>query len=501
MDECDVAIIGAGLAGLATGIYAQRNGYRSHIFEHHTQAGGVAASWQRGDYLIDGGIHFSMGHTPGSSTYELYEQLGIAPDVPFVEMDTYGLYHHEPSGASILVTRDLARLRADLVALSPEDKDLVDDVIDMAEGLRGVDMGTVGLAKPPELSGIRDTLSEYWSSRGLMRHVLGKGGTSVRDAVSGAHDARLQGFFEALFMPEAPLYLVAMVLALLADGELAFLEGGCRDFVGALERRYRSLGGRISFDATVERVLVEGDRATGVRLSDGSEHAASAVVSAADGRSTIFRMLRGAYVDDSIEHRYATWKVFPPFVMVTFGVAESLRPEAALTMLRLAQPLIVGPDVVDDVLIRTFSYSDRFAPPGKTVVQVELETEWSFWSNLSERSPDRYQDEKDRIATAALARLQRHFPGIDAAVEVTDVVTPMAIWHYTRNHRAAWEGWAMTPSQVQATLPRTLPGLDRFYMAGQWVMPGGGVLPCLHSGRHAIQLLCRDDGRPFGGER
>ena len=43
---------------------------------------------------------------------------------------------------------------------------------------------------------------------------------------------------------------------------------------------------------------------------------------------------------------------------------------------------------------------------------------------------------------------------------------------------------------------RTLPGLSDFFMAGQWVTPGGGVLPCLYTGRHAVQLLCRRDGRP-----
>jgi len=53
--ERTVIIIGAGLAGLSTGCYAQMNGYRSHIFEHPAQPGGVAAAWQRGDYLIDGG--------------------------------------------------------------------------------------------------------------------------------------------------------------------------------------------------------------------------------------------------------------------------------------------------------------------------------------------------------------------------------------------------------------------------------------------------------------
>lgn len=43
MTEKSLIIIGAGLAGLSTGCYAQMNGYQSHIFEHHTVPGEVAA--------------------------------------------------------------------------------------------------------------------------------------------------------------------------------------------------------------------------------------------------------------------------------------------------------------------------------------------------------------------------------------------------------------------------------------------------------------------------
>ena len=34
-------------------------------------------------------------------------------------------------------------------------------------------------------------------------------------------------------------------------------------------------------------------------------------------------------------------------------------------------------------------------------------------------------------------------------------------------------------------------------MAGQWVAPGGGVPTCLISGRDAIRILCRQDGKAF----
>ncbi len=78
MTEKSIIIIGAGLAGLSTGCYAQMNGYRSHIFEHHTRPGGVVAAWKRNGFTIDYAPHFLMYHKPGQPIYELYCELGTA---------------------------------------------------------------------------------------------------------------------------------------------------------------------------------------------------------------------------------------------------------------------------------------------------------------------------------------------------------------------------------------------------------------------------------------
>lgn len=42
-----------------------------------------------------------------------------------------------------------------------------------------------------------------------------------------------------------------------------------------------------------------------------------------------------------------------------------------------------------------------------------------------------------------------------------------------------------------------LTGLDRFYMAGQWVEPGGGLPPAAMSGRDVIRRICQRNRRPF----
>ena len=41
-------------------------------------------------------------------------------------------------------------------------------------------------------------------------------------------------------------------------------------------------------------------------------------------------------------------------------------------------------------------------------------------------------------------------------------------------------------------MSRQLPGLDRFYMAGQWVEPGGGVPTAIMSGRHVAEIICAE---------
>jgi phytoene dehydrogenase-like protein len=472
------------------------NSYQSHIFEHHTVPGGVAACWKRQGYLVDGGIHFVMGHKPDTSLYELYYELGIAQATRFVDMTTYGRFTDEASGRSVEVTQNLDRLADDLKALSPADARVIDELIAGARAMKGLDMSEMGMSKPPELAGPLEQLKEMWGMRRLFKYMIGKYARPVADYVQAIHDPWLRQCIKYLFMPEVPVWFVFMILALVADEQLGFIEGGCLDFVLPIERRYKELGGQVTYRATVEEILVENDRAAGVRLADGSEHRADVVVSAADGYSTIFKMLGGRYVNGKIESRYRNWKLIRPMVMVSFGVAREFADEPWMSIIMLEQPFTVGNQSIDGIMVRIFNYSDRFAPPGKTVIQASFETEWDFWNELQKDRP-RYDAEKERVAAEVLERLEAHYPGILSQVEMTDVATPYTTWRYTRNHQGAYMGWLPTPEVIMTQIPRTLPGLANFYMAGQWVMPGGGVPPCLYSGQHVVQLLCHRDGKPF----
>jgi phytoene desaturase len=507
-----VFIIGAGLAGLAAGCYCQMNGYQTRIFERHSAPGGVAATWRRGPYTVDGGIHFVMGHRPGQPLYDLYRELGAFPAAKVRDLNTFGRFLDQESGRRLSLTGSVDDMAFALRAFSPADVGLTDKLISGTRSLARTGVANLEFGRAPELAGPTGTLKMLWQLRAAAYFFVGPYARPMRTFAAGARDPVLRRALENLFFPEVPVWFVMMLLALASEGQLGLLEGGSEEFVRAIADRYTSLGGEIIYGAHVEEILVNEGRATGVRLAGGNcdcdggasgrpgrvESGAGAVVSAADGHSTIFGMLGGRYTDATIRRRYATWPLIRPYVMVSFGVAAVFDDLPPFTTVALARPLDIGGHSTDTMVIRVFNYTSRFAPPGKTVIQAEFESTWDFWNDLRHADPAAYAAEKRRVADLTLDRLEGIFPGIAAKVEMTDVATPYTTWRYTRNREGAFEGWLPTPSVIMTPIRRTLPGLRDFYMAGQWVVPGGGVPPCLISGRDVAEMLCRRDGRRFG---
>ena len=147
-------------------------------------------------------------------------------------------------------------------------------------------------------------------------------------------------------------------------------------------------------------------------------------------------------------------------------------------------------------VIRIFNYCPNCAPAGRTLVQIMIESEWQPWNDIRQ-DKDAYNAEKEKTGRLVLERLNDVWPGIKDQVEMTNVATPHTWCRYTLNRQGAFEGFAIIDKIFTTKVKRTLPGLDNFFMAGQWVVPGGGVIPTLASGKHAAMLLCRRDGRAF----
>ena len=219
-------------------------------------------------------------------------------------------------------------------------------IAELMKAVRGMQGFILSMEKPRSTS-LFGMLGLMWQMRRQLRYFGGKWKLSAADYARNFQDPFLRWVIESLFMPEATMSFVLMLLAHLADGLLGHIEGGSRGFVLPIEKRYQELGGEITYGATVREILVENNRAIGVRLADGSEHRADIVVSAADGHSTIFKMLGGRFSDGRIENRFRNWPMFRPILMVSFGAARDFLGETCFLPpfqgLALAPPKVFSP--------------------------------------------------------------------------------------------------------------------------------------------------------------
>ena len=140
------------------------------------------------------------------------------------------------------------------------------------------------------------------------------------------------------------------------------------------------------------------------------------------------------------------------------------------------------------------------APPGHSVLSIWCEADYDYWKALrADRT--RYRAAKDKVGEQVIAALEERYPGLRQEVEVVDVATPVTYERYTANWRGAFAGWALTTRKMSMMMgtgmDKTLPGLDNFYMIGQWVEPGGNVELSAASGRDVIKDICAEQGREF----
>ena len=76
MSEKSIIIVGAGVAGLTTGIYGQMNGYKTQIFEIHSKPGGLCTAWDRNGYVMTDACTGWLGSSPESDYYHMWQEVG-----------------------------------------------------------------------------------------------------------------------------------------------------------------------------------------------------------------------------------------------------------------------------------------------------------------------------------------------------------------------------------------------------------------------------------------
>jgi phytoene dehydrogenase-like protein len=496
-----IIIIGAGIAGLSAGCYGRMNGYETQIFELHDKPGGLCTSWKRKGYTFDGCIHWLVGSKSGTGMNHMWQELGALKGKEIVNHDEFTRYKG-PEGKDFVLYTNVDRLEQHMKDLSPADARVSAELCNAIR--RMIVLGQMG-----EASGLLGKIKMTLKMIPFMLTMVRYRKTTAKDFAQRFSDPFLRQAFTASFgmeMSSMPIIGLMMTLAWMHNKDAGYPIGGSLEFARAIEKRYLDLGGQIHYKSRVEKILVEadpagrGDRAVGIRLTDGTEHRADAVISAADGHATIFDMLEGKYINDTIKGYYDTWPIFQPIIQVSLGIARDLSTEPHMVTYDLEEPITIAGEARKRLGFKHYCYDPTLAPEGKSVVVVMIVSNHAYWKALAE-DPERYEAEKKDIAIKVIKQLEQRYPGITGQVEVVDVATPLTYERYTGNWQGSMEGWMITTETMGKAfgkgMDKTLPGLENFHMIGQWVQPGGGLPPAAESGRKVIGVICKQDGKEF----
>jgi len=499
LNEKSIVIVGAGMAGLSAGCYARMNGYEVTILEMHSIPGGLCAAWTRKGYTFDISMHMLTGSKFGA-LHKMWRELGVMENRRFHYHDE--MCRVESGKRALSISTDRQRLEEQMLALSPADAELTREFVRL---VCGPNMMGAASPKPAELAGPFDNLRMMFAILPLLGTFRRYGKQTIQEFA-----ARFQNPFlrEAVRMtidsPGWPMHRFPM--AVMAGffkssiSEAGVPVGGSQQVANTIAERFLKLGGEFRYRCRVAGVVVESDRAVGVKLADGTETRADEVIWAADGHSLIFDILGGRYVDDRIRRMYDEWTPVRPVVHVCLGVARDMSKEPARLSFELDQPLTVAGEERKWLTVLHHSFDPTMAPEGKAAVEVWYPCRYEYWQELAKDRP-RYDAEKVHIADLTITELDRRWPGFRAQVEMVDVPTPATYVRYTGNWQASPDGWYITPDNMRTNPLRSLPGLAGLRMAGQWTAPFTGTVLAALTGRQAIELLCRQDRKRFAASR
>ncbi|MET9206539.1 phytoene desaturase family protein [Streptomyces bacillaris] len=506
-----VIVIGAGVAGLSTGCYAQMSGARTRIFEKHVLPGGCCTAWSRDGYLFDYCIEWLIGTAPGNDAHQVWRELGALDGKTVTNFELFNKVEDE-NGRSVTFYNDPDRLEAHLLTLSPADAPLIRAFT--RDLRRFIAIELYPFLTAPALRTVRERAATLRTVLPAFRLFWRTAATPMHVFADRFQDPLLRRAFRNIFFqdPEGfPLLPYLFNMAAAHHLNAGFPQGGSLGLSRSIENRYLGLGGEVTYRARTEKILIENDRAIGVELRNGQRYFAEHIVSACDGRTTVHGLLDGRYTSPRIDKLYndlieRPGTLFPAVVSAFVGLRGDFDPGEAhsTTHLLTDEDGRRLPGALQNSLVvqARSRYSDGFAPPGRSVLHCTYFSDYAYWKGLRTRSRREYRGRKHEVADFVRTFLEHRHPGINDRIDLVDIASPATTHRYTGNHNGsilAWKAFSDADDVAARLVGRDrmrLPGLSGFSMAGQWVGMGG-LIRAASTGRFAVQYLCRELGLEF----
>ncbi|MDO4540542.1 MAG: NAD(P)/FAD-dependent oxidoreductase [Syntrophomonadaceae bacterium] len=492
-----LVIIGGGIGGLTAAVYAAKAGFDTELYEQHSIVGGECTGWDRKGYHIDNCIHWMMGTNPGTDLNRLWQTIGaVGEGIEIKRADR--MYTSELDGRQLTLWHDIDRTQREMIELSPEDEPEIRRLMDFCRIGREV---RIPADIPPELMSPGDLLKMSRDSGAVMKIFKAYRGMNIQDVMAGFKHPLIGCLLSDFTPADSTGNSFAMSYGNFVSGDGGIPAGASRAMAQRIRAKAESYGARIFTGKGAARILLKGERATGVQLQDGTVVNCDYVVPACDASVTFGRLLPEGYMEPLLKEMYDNRKAYP--VYNTFQVALALDCAEDLFPAEMIWPcpeLIFTPGMGERITIKSYGYEPSFAPEGKQILQTlqgGSEDVFEFWRELYQ-DREAYKATKQKLAAQTLAQIEKRFPQTKGKLTVLDAWTPMTYVRYCSAYKGFYQSFMLTKHSAKRPYPSAyIKGLDNVILAGQWISPPGGLPGAAITGKYAVQRILNLEGRSY----
>ncbi|MBU1669875.1 MAG: NAD(P)/FAD-dependent oxidoreductase [Actinobacteria bacterium] len=506
--DYDVVIIGSGVGGLTCASLLSKEGLRVLVLEQSHRIGGCCSNYDHEGFKPDVGAVFVIGH---EMYYKLFELLGLRLE-DYLEYRLIDPVYDTilDDGTRVLLPRDVDEMAEVVGSISPADVEGyysycadMQKIFDVYRAALDVPMPSLAeVSRPAYLGKVaarREQLPAFPVNAWLATRTLDR----VVNRYFSDDRIRLMFGWENLYAALPAHRCTGLLSNVTYMGRMGYYypKGGMISIPKALRRIMERFGGEIRFSTPVEKILVRNGRAEGVRLADGTEISAGAVISNAHSRTTYLDLVGEQHLPYAVRRAVKNQPCSIPAPTFYMGLKQKMDSVRAHFTVLLTERhkfdnvlyeyydkgLLYRPDDAA-FLVSCASHDDPdLAPAGKQVLSVIYIAPYRLKYH-------RWDDIADEWAWECISSLDRRaFPGLCENVDWMDSVTPVELERRLRLPEGAFFGLEMSGGNMGPFRPnyrsRCVKGL---YLTGQCTNPGGGVPLVMLSGIAASSMLVND---------
>jgi phytoene dehydrogenase-like protein len=315
----DGIIIGAGHHGMILGSYLARAGLDVLLVERRLNYGGGLATREvtaPGFYHNLHSInHFHISETPW------FKDLQLADKVTYVT-PRYEFSQAHRDGTALVLGRDLAETVANIARFSPKDAETFRAWNRRAEEITAKVLIPERFAEPLPQKEREELLSRTAMGRDFLAVTRRQPLDLIKELFENEHVQLLMLFKVSLFgtwltdtlSKTSPMGSVIRAFDLTTGYQLC--QGGSFNLARGLMETFIAAGGTFQPQVSIDRIVLEGGRATGIALTDGrTVRARQFVASTIDVHQTFERMIGRDQLPESLRRKldafqYTPWTLF-----------------------------------------------------------------------------------------------------------------------------------------------------------------------------------------------